>query len=37
MLAGNLITVLYCGDDLVLRTVEKAKQFIDEITWSEEA
>lgn len=28
----GLITVQYCGDDVVFRSVEEAKQFIDEIT-----
>ena len=28
----GLITVQYCGDDLVFGTVDEAKQFIDEVT-----
>ena len=28
----GLITVQYCGDDVVFRSVEEAKKFIDEIT-----
>lgn len=28
----NLITVQYCGDDLIFKSVEDAKEFIDEIT-----
>lgn len=28
----NLITVFYNGDDLVFKSVEDAKEFIDEIT-----
>lgn len=28
----NEYSVQYCGDDLIFRTVEEAKQFIDEIT-----
>ena len=28
----GMITVQYCGDDVVFRSVEDAKQFIDEIT-----
>ena len=27
----GMITVQYCGDDVVFRSVEDAKQFIDEI------
>ena len=28
----GLITVQYCGDDVVFDSVEEAKQFIDEVT-----
>lgn len=28
----NLITVQYCGDDIIFKTVDEAKKFIDEIT-----
>ena len=28
----GMITVQYCGDDLVFGTVDEAKQFIDEVT-----
>jgi hypothetical protein len=28
----GMITVQYCGDDVVFRTVDEAKQFIDEVT-----
>ena len=28
----GMITVQYCGDDVVFRSVEEAKNFIDEIT-----
>jgi hypothetical protein len=28
----NLITVFYNGDDLIFKSVEDAKEFIDEIT-----
>lgn len=29
-------SVYYCGDDLIFKTLEQAKQFIDEITKNEE-
>lgn len=32
----GLITVQYCGDDLVFDSMEEAKQFIDEVTREEE-
>lgn len=28
----NLITVQYCGDDIIFESIEDAKNFIDEIT-----
>lgn len=28
----GMITVQYCGDDVVFKSVDEAKQFIDEVT-----
>lgn len=28
----GMITVQYCGDDVVFRSVDEAKQFIDEVS-----
>ena len=32
----SMITVQYCGDDLVFDSVEEAEHFIDEVTREEE-